>query len=165
MNKALDEITKLWTPDPARLAREDVQKAQQTAREIIGFPGRIMGGSKSGYQKAFKANVAVFNSNICTKEFGKIWFGDLDLTIDGEKVKALAQNLGVTIYVLREHDARFENENNPQFDNYVASFTGEAISFGKSLYTFQNNTEVPLVEIPTKGRLSGKIVYKKEFRK
>jgi hypothetical protein len=35
------------------------------------------------------------------------------------KVVALAEALGEKLYVLREHDARFENEANPKLDKAV----------------------------------------------
>tara|TARA_R110000822_G_scaffold25937_17_gene78534 strand:- start:16065 stop:16310 length:246 start_codon:yes stop_codon:yes gene_type:complete len=52
----------------------------------------------------------VFNSNVATKSGGKIWFGDLDLTLSKDKLISLSTELGETVYVFSEHDMRFENE-------------------------------------------------------
>ena len=78
--------------------------------------GRMVSGTKSVpyWQEC------VFNGNICTKTYGKIWFGDLRLTTDTERLQELANLVGETLYVLKEHDARFENEVRPLFDKAVA---------------------------------------------
>jgi hypothetical protein len=72
--------------------------------------GRMISGSKSGYMENHKGNLAIFNANIVTKSRGKVWFGDLDLTLDEEKLKIVAAALKEPLYILREMDARFENE-------------------------------------------------------
>lgn len=71
--------------------------------------GRMISWSKSDYRINNPKNVCVFNANIITKE-GKVWHGDLDITKDGEKLKEIAEQEGVIIYVLREMDCRFGNE-------------------------------------------------------
>lgn len=77
--------------------------------------GRMISGSKT----APKGHICVFNANLCTKA-GKFWFGDLDLTEDKDKLQVLADEKGETIYVLREKDARFQNEAKPLLENAVA---------------------------------------------
>lgn len=82
------------------------------AVEILGPCGRMISNSKIGYLGMFPNNHVVFNGNVCI-ESGKIWFGDLDITRDEEKIKALAEALGETVYVLNEMDGRFRNELGP----------------------------------------------------
>jgi hypothetical protein len=79
-------------------------------------PGRMISGSKT----APKGHVCVFNANLCTIEGGKFWFGDIDLTDDADDLKRIAADKGCPVYVLREMDARFQNEANPRFENAVA---------------------------------------------
>jgi len=90
-------------------------------------PGRMMSGSKHSPS----GHVCVWNANICTKSAGKIWFGDLDLTdeADAAELKRLAAEKGEDIYILRERDARFQNEAAPLFENAVARVTpaGEVV--------------------------------------
>lgn len=86
-------------------------------------PGRMI----SSYKIEPKGHVCVFNANICIKSRGKIWFGDLDLMIDADKLKALAKSIGETVYVLRERDARFANEANPLYENARATITAEGV--------------------------------------
>jgi len=73
--------------------------------------GRMVGGSKSGYFNKHPNNVVVFNANIVSKGGGKIWYGDLDVTLDFDKLKEIADELKEDLYILREHDARFDKEN------------------------------------------------------
>lgn len=74
--------------------------------------GRIIAYSKSTYISKRPNNQVVFNANIATSE-GKIWWGDLDLTEDSEKLQAIADDLNTTLYILCEMDYRFGNENRP----------------------------------------------------
>jgi hypothetical protein len=85
------------------------------------YCGRMISGSKS----APKGHVCVFNANLCTKSKGKFWFGDLDLSEprDQEQLKLVAHEKGEDVYVLREMDARFRNEEKPLFENAVARIT------------------------------------------
>jgi hypothetical protein len=72
--------------------------------------GRMISGSKSGYREQHPDNVVVFNANIITELRNKIFYGDLDLTVDIDNLTTIAKALGEPLYVLREMDARFENE-------------------------------------------------------
>jgi hypothetical protein len=81
--------------------------------------GRMISGSKRGPE----GHVCVFNANLCTRSGGKVWFGDIDITADAEQLKALAAEKGEDVYVLREHDARFQNEAKPLLGNAVAIVT------------------------------------------
>lgn len=78
--------------------------------------GRMISSSKTSP----KGETCVFNANLCTKGKGKFWFGDLNLTRDVEQLKLAAKERGEDVYVLREIDARFQNEANPRFENAVA---------------------------------------------
>lgn len=75
--------------------------------------GRMISGSKSGYWEQHKENLVVFNANILIQSKGKIWHGDLDVTLDEENLKKVAQILEEDLYILREHDARWGNEEKP----------------------------------------------------
>lgn len=99
----------------------------ETAIKVLGSPGAMLSWSKSEYRNENPNNLVVYNSNVCTNK-GKIWYGDLDLTKSGEKLKELAKALDQTIYVLYEMDGRFENEKNPRLEKFVykVSPNGEA---------------------------------------
>lgn len=74
-----------------------------------GFPvGRMIAGSKSLYRAAHPNNIVYFNANIFING-EKVWYGDLDLTLDTPRLKELASQLG-DLFVLKELDGRFGAE-------------------------------------------------------
>lgn len=125
-------------------------EATSKAREILGFPGAMISGSKSGYRQAYPKNLPIFNSNVVTEK-GKIWYGDIDLTLSESKLKELAKAINQTVYVLLEMDGRFENESSPRLDRaqLVVTSTGEV-----------SGEVLSYSERPTRGRLANKLVYK-----
>lgn len=72
---------------------------------------RMIGYSKSMYVKTFPNNIVYFNANIFVEGQGKIWYGDIDFTLDENTLKLIASELKTDLYILREMDGRFENEN------------------------------------------------------
>lgn len=96
--------------------------------------GRMMSPSKSGYCKQYPDGHPVFNANICTSQGKKIWYGDIDLIRDADKLKQLAADLGEGFYVLREMDGRFQNEDRPLIENAVAKVTDTAVTITPSQY-------------------------------
>jgi hypothetical protein len=87
---------------------------------IIGPLGKLISYSKSAYCQRNPDNLVVFNSNVCTQS-EKIWFGDLDITLEKEKLIELSKALNETIYVLSEMDGRFENEKSPKIERAKVS--------------------------------------------
>lgn len=98
--------------------------------EILGFPGKMISGSKSGYSSRNPRNLVVFNGNLIVLEeenllgvkkpvATKIWYGDIDITLSREDLKVLSAELGKTLLVLYEMDGRFENENLPRISSFV----------------------------------------------
>ena len=72
---------------------------------IDGLPfGRMIAPSKSGYSMAHPDHIVVYNANIYTRTRGKVWCGDLDITVDAEALKAMAAEQGEELYVFRERD-------------------------------------------------------------
>ena len=74
------------------------------------LPGRIIGWSKSGYMKKYPNNEVYFNANIFVFGEGKVWFGDLDLTLDKPMLEEISKEIGKKLYIVKEMDGRFENE-------------------------------------------------------
>lgn len=72
---------------------------------------RMVGYSKTFYRQEHPDHVVVFNANVFTESSGKVWYGDLDLTLDSDKLTSIANEIGEPLYVLYEMDGRFENEN------------------------------------------------------
>jgi hypothetical protein len=75
--------------------------------------GRMISGSKSYYRERFPKHLVIFNANIIIINDKKVWHGDLDITIDENKLKNVAKILNQDLYILYEYDARFGNEDKP----------------------------------------------------
>ena len=90
------------------------------AEAILGKCGRLLHQSKVTYTRQHPNSNPVFNANVCIAA-GKVWFGDIDVGLkdDADKLKRLAKVLGQRVYVLREHDGRFDNEAKPLLDKAV----------------------------------------------
>lgn len=71
--------------------------------------GRLIASSKSSYRNFYPGHTVYFNANIFTLENGKVWYGDVDLTIDLESLQKIANQIKKDLYVLTEMDGRFEN--------------------------------------------------------
>ena len=76
------------------------------------YTGKLL-GSKSLYRAHHSKNKIYFNANIFTEQDGKIWWGDLDITVNQTHLQDISNELGKTIYILSEHDGRFGMENRP----------------------------------------------------
>lgn len=72
--------------------------------------GRLLAGSKSAYREKYPENEVYFNANVFNSRGEKIWYGDLDITLESESLDRIAEALGEKLFVLREMDGRFENE-------------------------------------------------------
>jgi len=107
--------------------------SEPTRRAIahLGPVNQLISSSKSGYHRAFPEHLVLFNSNVCTREHGKIWHGDLDVTASREDIRALARGLGVMVYVLREMDGRFENALAPRLDRAEFTTDGDVDAFAR----------------------------------
>jgi hypothetical protein len=125
MRKSPEEI-RTFLEDLYARRREEVRKNMidfgdldpyVEASNLLGYPGAMLSGSK---QAAPERNV-VWNGNVFANKM-KIWFGDISITEKTDELQTLANTLGVKIYVLREHDGRFDNEANPLLDQAVATF-------------------------------------------
>jgi hypothetical protein len=75
--------------------------------------GRMIAESKSDYCVEHQGELVIFNANVIIKSVGKIWYGDLNINLDFDSLKNIADQLGEDLYVLMEGDARFGYENDP----------------------------------------------------
>ena len=87
-----------------------VQEVQQFFNAHSFHNGRMIGGSKSGYRNMHPDDLIIFNANVLMPGYGKVWYGDLNLTEDYLVLKEIAQNLNTELYVLWESDGRFGEE-------------------------------------------------------
>ena len=92
---------------------ESISDIQKIFEAHNFFGGRMIGGSKSFYRKEHEGDLIVFNANVVMPLFGKVWYGDLNLTEDYLVLREIAECLDTTLHVLWEMDARFGKENRP----------------------------------------------------
>jgi hypothetical protein len=83
---------------------------QSTFNDNGIISGRMISWSKSTYRQRNPDNEVYFNANIFVLGEGKVFYGDLDITKDKEVLETIAKTVGKDLYILREMDGRFENE-------------------------------------------------------
>lgn len=66
---------------------------EQAILSTLGPPVRMISASKTGYRDRHPDHLPVFNANVCLGA-AKIWFGDIDLTLDEPKLLDLASCTG-----------------------------------------------------------------------
>ena len=99
-------------------------EAHEVLHQYLGSNGKMISYSKSTYREKYADHLVIFNANLCTKN-KKIWYGDLDITLEKSNLSTVAVALGMDLYVLRELDGRFENEADPKTDQYVIAFKAD----------------------------------------
>ena len=92
---------------------KSINDIQQIFKSHDFYNGRMIGGSKWQYSKKHPEDLIIFNANILMPGYGKVWYGDLNLSQDYKILKRISKCLNETLYILWESDARFGNENNP----------------------------------------------------
>jgi hypothetical protein len=95
-------------------------KHNEAILATLGPPGRMIGASKTAYRNHHPDHLTIFNANVCLAH-AKVWWGDLDLTLDESRVLDLASQAGETLTVLYESDGRFEHEDVPLIAEAVYS--------------------------------------------
>ena len=95
-----------------------VQGIQQYFESHSLNVARMLSGTKWGYHEKYPEDLIVWNANVLIPDYGKVWYGDLNLTKDYILLKSIADALDNTLYVLWESDGRFGEENKP-FDELI----------------------------------------------
>ena len=95
-----------WDPE----VKEEKDIIMQTFLDNGLNCARLIGYSKSRYRSDHPNDEVYFNANIFTEKHGKVWWGDLNLTSDRKLLEKVACELNEDLYMIREHDGRFNNE-------------------------------------------------------
>ena len=77
------------------------------------YDARMIGSSKWEYTDKYPDDLIVFNANVLMSGYGKVWYGDLNITQDYIILKSIADTLDTKLYVLWESDGRFGEEKKP----------------------------------------------------
>jgi hypothetical protein len=118
----------------------------------------MISGSKSGFRIAFPERVAVFNAYVVTLQAQVLWNGDLCLTTDMPRLKALAKAIGKPVFVLNESAAPGFLGNELRYERAVLTVHPDgSIAVGSGLE--------PYVTRCNRGFYKGLLTYKPEFRR
>ena len=90
-----------------------VEGIQQYFESHSLYVARMLSGTKWGYHEKYPEDLIVWNANVLIPDYGKVWYGDLNLTQDYILLKSIAESLDTTLYILWEMDARFGEEMKP----------------------------------------------------
>lgn len=128
-----------------------MENIKQLLLNKLGYTGKLISGSKSGYRKAYPLNMVFFNANICVidgKKTVKVWWGDIDVTLSRNLIKKIANETQEDIYILCEMDARFENEKKPLIKEFVYKANADGSEeLGKSTEKWYTITQDDVLEI------------------
>lgn len=75
-------------------------------RKHLGYEGRLIASSKSLYHKNNPNSLVYFNACIFNSKGKQIWWGDIDLTKDEEKLFKIREESKEDFYVTPEHPFR-----------------------------------------------------------
>ena len=105
------ETIKLEGPYPSDFEPTVSAREVQQFFEAHGFYlSRMIAGAKWEYTEKHPKDLVVFNANIVMPGYGKVWYGDLNLTEDCETLKNIANSINAPLYILWEMDGRFGEE-------------------------------------------------------
>lgn len=75
------------------------------------YQGRLISGSKSGYRNRYPDHDILFNANIFIPSKGKVWYGDLDITLDAPVLQKICNEYNEEMIIVPEMLGRFGTEN------------------------------------------------------
>lgn len=137
----------------------ELEKLTSIANDVLGHTGRMIGGSKSGYRRRYPTHLVAFNANLCTRS-GKFWYGDVDVTLDDGKLQEIANHAGEDVYVLYEFDARFGNEDSPDFSSPVAVYSPKSSGIKPLVYVASPYTHIDPAEVERRYREISRVCAK-----
>ena len=109
-----DKTIKLTEPYPSDFKPSMTVMEIQKHFDAHGFyDARMIAGHKWDYESNHKGDLIIFNANVLMPNYGKVWYGDLNLTEDYKTLKKISDSLNTTLYILWEMDGRFGEENKP----------------------------------------------------
>ncbi len=87
-----------------------VAAAQRNLEEEGLYTGRMLSGSKSMYLNGHPTHTVFFNACVFVKvgrpwrrpEYRQVWWGDIDIDVDGTALQRIANRWKTVLYVTRE---------------------------------------------------------------
>lgn len=116
----------------------------ELVNQILGklphFRGYMLSGSKSIYRDKFPDHTIYFNACIFNEELEQIWWGDIDYTLDKNKLHEVANEFNITFYITRESPYRFDGltQNNIKEDKDILTIAPNKDLNGKAIVRDSN---------------------------
>ena len=83
----------------------DLDELQRQVAAALGPPGALLALSFSAYRRAHPAHLAIKNAGVLLEATGdELWWGDLDLTVRADALRAAAAAIGQPLLVVHESD-------------------------------------------------------------
>lgn len=101
-------VKHLWERDRAYRDGEMKIKLSSRLEEHLGHSGRLISGSKTSYVRAYPDHDVMFNACLFDEYGVEVWFGDIDLTLEADRVQAAADEAGQRLVLTPEWPYRFE---------------------------------------------------------
>ena len=107
-----------------KIEKEDEIELKSVAYKHFGLSGKSITMDPKSYRATYPEKTFVFKGNIVTKNGTLLWFGDLNITDEEEKLMNLSNEIGTTIYVLEP--------NNNNMSEYIFMTNGKKINYNDS---------------------------------
>jgi hypothetical protein len=116
--------------DALDLKEKTTSGLKEIVRNILGPTARMITNSKSEYVHFNPCHVVIFNADIVANN-ERVWHGDIDLTLDEEKLVELAQQLGTSLSVYHESKLACTSSSDPSYivDTEIKPFKEEGLRF------------------------------------
>jgi len=106
-----------------QITKDEFEELRKIFESNEFYIARMISGLKSLYRSKYPTNEVYFNANIFVDGIGKVWYGDIDLTLDGEKLQKVADQIKKPFFILSEMSGRFEFKNREDYKEVAkASF-------------------------------------------
>lgn len=105
-----------------KIEKEDEIELRSIAHKHLGLSGKSITFDPKAYMTSYPDKIVVFKSNIFTKNGSMIWFGDINITDNQEKLLELSSDLGTTIYIMKPSEK--------DLSKYVFMTNGKNFKYG-----------------------------------
>ena len=92
---------------------------QFVAKDLYRGRKLTLPGKESEYSKKFPTHKPVFDVAVCNLAGDVLWWGDLELQTDADKIQSISEQLGMYLFVIPQRFIRYEKFNKDMAKNCV----------------------------------------------
>jgi hypothetical protein len=110
-------VKHLWERDVLYRDGNVPVRLRSRVEDLLGPAGRMLSASKSSYRRKHPDRDALFNACVFAiatadpadePDAEQVWFGDVDLDLDGDRLQRAADAIGMRLVLTREQPFRFD---------------------------------------------------------